>query len=79
MEKEFTITRVASIAAGVLSALGLAYVGLSQIWNLPFGDQVNQTIGVLVQFISAVLAVYTGKKINDAKNVNKALSDEELG
>lgn len=79
MEKEFTITRIASIAAGVLSALGLAYVGLSQIWNLPFGDQVNQTTGVVVQFISTVLAVYTGKKINDAKNVNKALSDEELG
>lgn len=57
--------RIASIVAGVLSALGLAYSGLAQIWRLPLASEVNQSIGVVVQLISAVLAVFTGKSIAD--------------
>lgn len=57
--------RIASIIAGVLSALGLAYVGLAQIWNLPLANEVNQSLGVVVQLISAVLAAFTGKSIVD--------------
>lgn len=57
--------RVASIIAGVLSALGLAYVGLAQIWNLPMANEINQSLGVVVQLISAVLAAFTGKSIVD--------------
>lgn len=57
--------RIASIIAGVLSALGLAYVGLAQIWNLPMANEINQSLGVVVQLISAVLAAFTGKSIVD--------------
>lgn len=57
--------RIASIVAGVLSALGLAYVGLAQIWNLPLANEINQSLGVVVQLISAVLAAFTGKSIVD--------------
>lgn len=57
--------RIASIVAGVLSALGLAYVGLAQIWNLPLANEINQSLGVVVQLISAVLAAFTGKSIAD--------------
>ena len=57
--------RVASIIAGVLSALGLAYVGLAQIWDLPMANEINQSLGVIVQLISAVLAAFTGKSIAD--------------
>lgn len=57
--------RIASIIAGVLSALGLAYVGLAQIWNLPLANEINQSLGVIVQLISAVLAAFTGKSIAD--------------
>lgn len=57
--------RVASIIAGVLSALGLAYVGLAQIWDLPLANEINQSLGVIVQLISAVLAAFTGKSIAD--------------
>ena len=57
--------RVASIIAGILSALGLAYVGLAQIWDLPLANEMNQSVGVVVQLISAVLAAFTGKSIVD--------------
>lgn len=57
--------RVASIIAGILSALGLAYVGLAQIWDLPMANEINQSLGVVVQLISAVLAAFTGKSIAD--------------
>lgn len=57
--------RVASIIAGILSALGLAYAGLAQIWDLPMANEINQSLGVVVQLISAVLAAFTGKSIAD--------------
>lgn len=57
--------RIASIVAGVLSALGLAYVGMAQIWDLPLANEINQSLGVVVQLISAVLAAFTGKSIAD--------------
>lgn len=76
MNNEFTLSRIASIVAGVLSAFGLAYVGIAQVWHLPYGDEINQTIGIVVQFISAVLAAWTGKKITDAKNASKAKAEQ---
>ena len=69
-----TISRIASIICGLLSASGLLYVGLSQIWSLPMADQVQQTIGVVVSFISTALAVVTGKKLSD----EKTQEDEDL-
>lgn len=62
-----SISRVASIICGVLSAIGIAYVGLSQIWALPLANEIQQTIGVIVSFISACLAVVTGKKLSDER------------
>ena len=64
---KITISRISSIVCGLLSASGLLYVGLSQIWQLPMADEVQQTIGVVVSFISTALAVITGKKLSDEK------------
>ena len=64
---KLSISRVASIICGILSAIGIAYVGLSQIWALPLANEVQQTIGVIVSFISACLAVVTGKKLSDER------------
>lgn len=64
---KLSISRIASIVCGVLSAIGIAYVGLSQIWNLPMASEIQQTIGVIVSFISACLAVVTGKKLSDER------------
>lgn len=61
--KSITPTRLASIVAGLVSAIGLAYSGLAVIWSLPYADKVQQTCGVIVSLISAVLAVFTGQKL----------------
>ena len=67
--KGISTKRIISIIAGVLSALGLAYVGIAQIWSLPLADQVQQTIGVIVSLLSALLSVFTGQSIaNDRKS-----------
>ena len=63
--KGINAKRIASIIAGILSALGLAYVGLAQIWSLPLANEINQSVAVVVQLISAVLAAFTGKSIAD--------------
>lgn len=67
-----SISRIASIICGVLSAIGIAYVGLSQIWALPLANEIQQTIGVIVSFISACLAVVTGKKLSDERRAENA-------
>jgi hypothetical protein len=51
--------RIVSIITGSLSALGLAYLGLAQIWGLPFANEVNESVAIVVQLLSTVLAVVT--------------------
>jgi len=67
--KTTTASRITSIICGILSAISILYVGLSQIWAWPMAEQISQTIGVIVSFISTALAVMTGKKISDEKGV----------
>lgn len=71
---KISVSRISSIVCGLLSAIGLLYVGLSQIWQLPMAEEVQQTIGVVVSFISSALAVVTGKKLSD----EKSKEDKEL-
>lgn len=42
-----------------LVALGVAYLGVSAIWGLPFGDQINQTIVVISTFLATILEIST--------------------
>ncbi|MDR1567710.1 MAG: hypothetical protein LBS33_03390 [Streptococcaceae bacterium] len=55
--------RAASILAGVISLAGLTYAALASIWQLPYATEIQETSGVLVQFISGILAVLTANKI----------------
>lgn len=41
-------------------ALGVAYLGLSAIWGLPFGDEINQSIVVISTFLATILEISTG-------------------
>lgn len=61
--RRLTPTRLASIVAGIISAVGLAYAGLAGVWGLPYAEEIQSTCGVVVSFISAILAVFTGKKL----------------
>jgi len=49
------------VAQIVLPALGTLYFGLSQIWGLPYGEQVVGTITVIDAFLGALLGVSTAQ------------------
>ena len=44
-----------------LVAIGVAYLGISAIWGLPFGDEINQTIVVLSTLLATILEISTTK------------------
>ena len=65
-----------------LVAVGVAYLGISAIWGLPYGDQINQTIVVISTLLATILEVATSKWQKDhAISVLdfKELVDEEKG
>ena len=49
------------IAQIVLPALGALYFGLSQIWGLPYGEEVVGTIAVVDTFLGALLGISTAQ------------------
>lgn len=55
------------IAQIVLPALGALYFGLSQIWGLPFGEEVVGTIAVVDTFLGALLGISTAQYNNRTK------------
>ena len=55
-------TRVASVIAGGISAIGWGYLGLSEIWSLPLGNQIWASANVVTGTISIALAAITARK-----------------
>lgn len=56
------------IAQIVLPALGALYFGFSQIWGLPFGEEVVGTIAVVDTFLGALLGISTAQYNNRTKD-----------
>ena len=50
---------IVSKAQRWLPALGAFYIGLCKVWNLPLGDEVNQTIVLVSTLIAATLEIST--------------------
>jgi hypothetical protein len=73
----WNIKRIASVITGSLGALGIAYLGLSQVWALPYGGEVEQTAGIIVSCVSAVLAVITGSTVAADSKAAKATAAKE--
>lgn len=44
-----------------LVAIGVAYLGLSAIWGLPFGDEINQSIVVISTLLATILEISTSQ------------------
>ena len=42
-------------------ALGALYLAVAEIWNLPFGNEVNKTIVAIGTFLAIVLETATSK------------------
>ena len=45
----------------VFPAIGAAYTGLSQIWNLPYAAEIPATITVICTFLGAILCISTAQ------------------
>ena len=45
------------IALVFLPAVGALYFGLSQIWNLPYGEQIVGTITLIDTFLGALIGI----------------------
>jgi len=60
-----------SIVAGIITAITLAYSGLSPIWHLPLATEIQQTGAVFVVLLSGILSAFTGQKIITNKNDQK--------
>ena len=61
------------VAQIVLPALGALYFALSQIWGLPYGEQIVGTITALDCFLGAILGISTmayNKRIGGAEDGN---------
>lgn len=55
------------IAQIVLPALGALYFGLSQIWGLPYGEEIVGTITVIDTFLGALLGISTAQYNKEVK------------
>lgn len=55
-----------------LPALGILYLALCQIWNLPYGQAINNTIVAIAAFLATTLEISTGV-------YHKDVSSELLG
>lgn len=63
------------IALVVLPALGALYFGLSQIWGLPYGEEIVGTITVVDTFLGALLGVSTVQYNNKGQITVRAYDD----
>jgi len=56
------------IAQIVLPAIGALYFGLSQIWGLPYGEEIVGTITVIDVFLGALLGISTAQYNKEVRN-----------
>ncbi len=52
----------------VLPAIGAAYTGLSQIWQLPYAAEIPATITVICTFLGAILCISTAQYNKDKED-----------
>jgi|GEM_PF-3639907 len=74
--KQINIKQYASMATTVLTAFGVLYTALSQIWGLPYGAEVANTTLAIAAFIAATLGINTAVQVADV-NSNGIPDNEE--
>lgn len=66
-----------------LPAIGVLYLALCQIWNLPYGQAINNTIVAVAAFLATTLEISTGIYHKDVSSellgqfVSDAFSDKD--
>jgi len=72
MLKNSTYDFLKKLAMIILPALGTLYFALSQIWGLPYGEQIVGTITAIDAFLGACLGISTNNY-----NKNQLLVEEK--
>ena len=67
MKMKDTVYDVLSKIQRWLPSLGLFYLALTKIWNLPFGSQVNDTIVAIATLLAATLEVSSARYYKEGK------------
>ena len=60
MKLENTLYDILNKIQRWLPAVGVLYLALCTIWNLPYGQQINNTIIAIATFLAATLEISTG-------------------
>lgn len=68
--------RLKFIAQVVLPGLAVLYLGLAEIWGLPYGEAIAGTIILIDEFLGTILHIST-KKYNAKLNKEVGLDDVE--
>ncbi len=55
-----------------LPSLGLFYLALTKIWNLPFGSEVNDTVVAVATLLAATLEVSSARYYKAEANLPNA-------
>ena len=63
--KNSTYDTLKFIAQILLPALAALWATIATIWDLPFGNQIEQTITAVVIFIDAILGIALAKASSD--------------
>lgn len=59
-----------------LPALGVFYLAITKIWNLPWGSQVNDTIVALATLLAATLEVSSVRYYKESKEGEERKKNE---
>jgi len=60
----------------ILPALGTLYFALSQIWGLPYGEQVVGTVTAVVTFLSVCLKISTNQYNKKMENIIESVTED---
>lgn len=68
-KKKITLKKIIKYTTNILAIINAILIGLQPIWNIPYGDKIIATLGVILGVLGGVL---TGDKV-----VNKIIAKKE--
>lgn len=62
--KKITLSQWASISTTILTSLAGFYLKFAEVWNLPLGNEISETLILISALIAGVLGAFTIKKVS---------------
>ncbi len=62
----------------VFNAIGVAYKGIAEVWNLPYGEQIMTTCSILALFLGTLIGVSSHRFNNMETDSDIEQLDEEM-